>query len=315
MIPLPHRHSKRYAARARRTLVVPALLAAHALLVAGCEGRESPAEVLRRVGEALAEGDRAAVYEYVDLDRLVPQMARELALADAQGRALAGSATAGEREGLEQGLRDRIEAILTRSERDSLPAAQRVLGPGYEFAGLGETQREGRTAVVEVRVRAPGESSPVSIPVRLERGDDTWRVVALLGLGQTLRRLAPIVESPSGLIDDDARPPAGGAPGERASVVDGSSDASALLLDDLRRLVAAQQAYHERRGRYATSRRRLDFAPSPGVRIDIDDAGRRGWRATARHPQAPSLRCGVAVGDEAVGAEPGVPVCAARPPR
>src|SRR3712207_6202249 len=82
----------------------------------------------------------------------------------------------------------------------------------------------------------------------------------------------------------------------------GKANVSAIK-SDLRNLMSAQEAYYYDYQTYATALSDLSVQKSKGVDIWIYDADKKGWSATATHPQAYPLTCGVFV----AGAPPRYP--------
>jgi type IV pilus assembly protein PilA len=82
----------------------------------------------------------------------------------------------------------------------------------------------------------------------------------------------------------------------------GKAQVSAIK-SDLRNLMSAQESYYYDYQTYATNMSLLSMRPSNGVDLKIFDADNKGWAATATHPQAFPLTCGVFV----AGAPPRAP--------
>lgn len=76
-----------------------------------------------------------------------------------------------------------------------------------------------------------------------------------------------------------------------------------VIKSDLRNLMSAQEAYYYDYQIYAGSLAQLSVTSSNGVILQIFDADAKGWAATATHPQAFPLTCGVFV----AGAPPRAP--------
>ena len=74
----------------------------------------------------------------------------------------------------------------------------------------------------------------------------------------------------------------------------GKADASAIK-SDLRNLMSAQEAYYYDYQTYAKNIADLSVQVSPKVEVKIHEADNKGWSATATHPQAYPLTCGVYV--------------------
>ena len=74
----------------------------------------------------------------------------------------------------------------------------------------------------------------------------------------------------------------------------GKANVSAIK-SDLRNLMSAQEAYYYDYQTYASAIDQLNVQLSRGVELQIFDANNVGWSATATHPQAFPLTCGVFV--------------------
>ena len=74
----------------------------------------------------------------------------------------------------------------------------------------------------------------------------------------------------------------------------GKANVSAIK-SDLRNLMSAQEAYYYDYQTYAKNLSDLSVQTSKGVLLQIFDADNKGWSATATHPQAYPLTCGVYV--------------------
>jgi type IV pilus assembly protein PilA len=74
----------------------------------------------------------------------------------------------------------------------------------------------------------------------------------------------------------------------------GKANVSAIK-SDLRNLMSAQEAYYYDYQTYAGALTQLSVQKSKGVDITIHEASKTGWSATATHPQAYPLICGVYV--------------------
>ena len=68
-----------------------------------------------------------------------------------------------------------------------------------------------------------------------------------------------------------------------------------VIKSDLRNLMSAQEAYYYDYQVYAQTLAQLSVTKSNGVELVIFDADTKGWAATATHPQAYPLTCGVFV--------------------
>ena len=74
----------------------------------------------------------------------------------------------------------------------------------------------------------------------------------------------------------------------------GKANVSAIK-SDLRNLMSAQEAYYYDYQTYAKDPTLLNVGRSRGVDLKIHEADKKGWSATATHPQAYPLVCGVYV--------------------
>ena len=82
----------------------------------------------------------------------------------------------------------------------------------------------------------------------------------------------------------------------------GKANVSAIK-SDLRNLMSAQESYYYDYQTYANDLTKLQVQRSAKVDITIHEADTKGWSATATHPQAYPLTCGVFV----AGAAPRYP--------
>ena len=82
----------------------------------------------------------------------------------------------------------------------------------------------------------------------------------------------------------------------------GKANVSAIKTD-LRNLMSAQEAYYYDYQTYAKTLTNLSVQLSKNVDLKIHEADKKGWSATATHPQAYPLTCGVFV----AGAAPRYP--------
>jgi type IV pilus assembly protein PilA len=71
---------------------------------------------------------------------------------------------------------------------------------------------------------------------------------------------------------------------------------AASIKSDLKNVATAQEAYFYENNTYSTARADLNFNGSPGVTITIVSATASGWSATAWHPAASPLECGLFMG-------------------
>ncbi|HKG95995.1 MAG TPA: prepilin-type N-terminal cleavage/methylation domain-containing protein [Gemmatimonadaceae bacterium] len=80
---------------------------------------------------------------------------------------------------------------------------------------------------------------------------------------------------------------------------------AASIKSDLRNLATAQEAYFYDHSTYATDETLLNYHHSPGVVTEVVTATTQGWSASAHHPAADPLTCGIAFGNEANPIAPG----------
>ena len=69
------------------------------------------------------------------------------------------------------------------------------------------------------------------------------------------------------------------------------------IKSDLRNLAQAEEAYLFDNDSYSSVLSSLTFQSSPGVVLNVTNATASGWSATATHPQAYPLTCGIWVGN------------------
>ena len=74
----------------------------------------------------------------------------------------------------------------------------------------------------------------------------------------------------------------------------GKANVSAIK-SDLRNLMSAQESYYYDYQTYAKDLSKLAVGKSRNVELVIHEADQKGWSATATHPQAYPLTCGVFV--------------------
>jgi type IV pilus assembly protein PilA len=74
----------------------------------------------------------------------------------------------------------------------------------------------------------------------------------------------------------------------------GKAQVSAIK-SDLRNLMSAQESYYYDYQTYASDATKLSVGSTKGVILRIHEADNKGWSATATHPQAYPLTCGVYV--------------------
>ena len=80
---------------------------------------------------------------------------------------------------------------------------------------------------------------------------------------------------------------------------------AAAIKSDLRNLATAQEAYFYDHSTYATDETLLKYHHSTGVITDVVTATAQGWSASAHHPAADPLTCGIAFGNETNPVAPG----------
>jgi hypothetical protein len=96
---------------------------------------------------------------------------------------------------------------------------------------------------------------------------------------------------------------------------------AATLKSALRSVVAAQQQFREKRGRYAQSLEQLAVRLDPGVGVEVMAASASGWQGRAVHREQAGKSCVIFVGriegleaprtdgDREMAGEDGVPLC------
>jgi type IV pilus assembly protein PilA len=80
---------------------------------------------------------------------------------------------------------------------------------------------------------------------------------------------------------------------------------AASIKSDLRNLATAQEAYFYDHSTYATDEALLNYRRSTGVITDVVSGNAQGWSASAHHPAADPLTCGIAFGNHTNPVEPG----------
>ena len=80
---------------------------------------------------------------------------------------------------------------------------------------------------------------------------------------------------------------------------------AASIKSDLRNLATAQEAYFYDHSTYATDENDLNYHRSPGVVTDIVSGNVQGWSASAHHPAADPLTCGISFGNAPNPVAPG----------
>lgn len=137
------------------------------------------------------------------------------------------------------------------------------------YQGIADVQQRDDTARVGVRIRLDDVDAAVLVHLRMERAAGQWRVVGVEGLGPYMRA---------------------GFERRRGRAYE------AEMRSDLRNLMSAEERYFAEHGTYVAELRALPyFSPTPGVRIEILEVNRGGWRAVAREQNATS-ECRIAVG-------------------
>jgi len=72
---------------------------------------------------------------------------------------------------------------------------------------------------------------------------------------------------------------------------------AASIKADLRNLATAQEAYFYEYSTYAASTAQLNMSHSAGVIVEVTEGTGSGWSATAYHPAAYPLECGLFMGN------------------
>ena len=105
------------------------------------------------------------------------------------------------------------------------------------------------------------------------------------------------------------------------AVASSRPSSAATLKSALRSVVAAQQQFREKRGRYAQSPEQLTLRLEPGVGVEVMAAGPWGWQGRAVHREQAGKSCVIFVGriegleaprtdgDREMAGEDGVPLC------
>ena len=77
------------------------------------------------------------------------------------------------------------------------------------------------------------------------------------------------------------------------------------VTSDLKNLATSQEVHHNATYTYSTSLNTLNYQPSSGVTITINEATGTGWAATAAHAGLATDHCGIYQGNAAVaGGDP-----------
>jgi hypothetical protein len=114
---------------------------------------------------------------------------------------------------------------------------------------------------------------------------------------------------------------AGGLGAQRAAPAAWQATPASVLKSALRATAAAQARYRDARGTFAPMAEPLGLRLESGVRVEILQAGPRGWQGKATHASQPGRSCVVFVGspdgveaprtdgDHEMAGEEGIPLC------
>jgi hypothetical protein len=192
-------------------LVVLALLAA-----AGIGYRRhvtSPAYALMQIGRAIEQRDRMGFERHVDVPSLAKSAVDDL-LAEAIADEIAAARNPGDEAGLAAGLavvesarpvlvstlrsvlldaveKGEMRAVLApEGTADGTPHVLNLLrnqvGPRVRFAGMGRVRRSGKLATAELLMHDAPADTTLPLRLRMDRGEDGWRVVGFDNLREYL---------------------------------------------------------------------------------------------------------------------------------
>ena len=179
------------------------------------------------------------------------------------------NSTAGASGAADSALKPSLVAVVQQSLWIALLDSLATLEHRYQ--GLAGVEERGGVARVGVRIRSEDPDSAFVVHLRMERAAGRWRVVGIEDLG-------PYLQVSLGQRQERAH--------------------EAEMRSTLRNLVTAQEMYFVDHGSYTRSLGALTYYTSPGVSVEILEAGRDGWRAVARHAEA-SAECRIAIGSAA----------------
>ena len=251
------------------------------LAVAACT--PSPEAMLDELVTAIDEGNLLRFEALVDVDAVVMDFATEFrgllerdlgeTIDDAQwseiGAELARSAATEVRAAVRE--RRLTDALLVDHLLRAVMAPDGELvsvllqEPSVEVEGI---DREGRAALVGLRYVHATVQGAYSVDLRLERGENSWRVVGL-------ERVGPYLDEIIAQIAEEER--------ESAYLV--------AMQGDLRNLRSQQEIYYSDEYTYSDDPRRLAFVSSSGVEVRISVATDSGWAAVATHQGLPGRGC------------------------
>ena len=182
-------------------------------------------------------------------------------------------------------------SVAAAEQSESRPTLVTVLEQSFWAAmddstrvveGVTNVQQRDDVARAGVRVKLPQLDSVAVVHVVMERAHGSWRVIKI-------EDLAPALTA------------ARGRRLERAY--------EAAMESDLRNLVTAEAMYFADHGAYTTSLRALTYSPTEGVRLEVVEANRDGWKAVARH-ELVAEQCRIGVGAALrAGEKAGMPTC------
>jgi hypothetical protein len=221
------------------------------------QASRSPLASLRALADGARAKDRRAIERYLDVSRTAESIVDEGTFA---------AATVAPAESSQQG--ETTTSLLVPVVEQSIWTTLLDPAESARYQGVADLQQRDDAAWVGVRIRLDDVDSAALVHLRMERVAGQWRVVGVEGLGPYIR--------------------AGFERRRRRAY-------EAEMRSDLRNLVTAQAIYFADHATYARSLGALRYDTTPGVRAEILEAGRDGWRAIARHRDA-SVECRVAVG-------------------
>jgi hypothetical protein len=175
----------------------------------------SPAYALKQIGRAIEQRDRMAFERHVDVpalakstvdDMLAEAVADEMADAQNQGEAMRAGLVAGlavlesAKPALVSTMRAMLLDAVEKGEMQGLLAPdgadqgtphfanllRNQVGPRVRFAGMGRVRRSGKLATAELLMHDAPADTTLPLRLRLDRGEDGWRVVGFDNLREYL---------------------------------------------------------------------------------------------------------------------------------
>lgn len=194
------------------------LLAVMLLAAAGIGYRRhvaSPAYALTQIGRAIEQRDRMAFERHVDVpalakstvdDMLAEAVADEMAAAQNESDAMRAGLVAGlavlesAKPALVSSMRSMLLDAVEKGEMRGMLAGdgaeegaphfanllRNQVGPRVRFAGLGRVRRSGKLATAELLMHDAPADTTLPLRLRLDRGEDGWRVVGFDNLREYL---------------------------------------------------------------------------------------------------------------------------------